>query len=113
MAALSGLLLLLGATCLWTGDDGAWSLVGMLVAVTPMVIFLGASLTPNGPEIAGGLALVSAAIGLSRARGRPAPARIWLTLGVAGVIVGLARALSPTWVVAAAALASRSPAGLP
>jgi hypothetical protein len=112
-ARLAGLvpclaLLALAVWALWGGGGGAFALAGGLTAVTPMVLYLSASLTDSGLEVAAGIAF--AALALRLARG-PAPARVWAAAGVAGAVLALARPLGPLWigiaVGAAAALAGR------
>jgi hypothetical protein len=55
-------LLLLGAAIflLWSSESQLASLVGLVVATTPMAVFLSASLNPSGFEIMSALAFTSA-----------------------------------------------------
>ena len=88
-------LLALAALSLWSAAWRSWSLVGLLTAATPMVVFLGASLSPNGLEVAGGLAMAAGAIRISRNAAVPPVA--WVALGVGGSVVGLSRSTGPVW----------------
>lgn len=70
--------------------------VGLLTAVTPMVVFLGATVTASGMEIAAGVCV--AAAGLAILRGQPG-SEPWAWLTAAGVVLGLSRVLGPGWLV--------------
>src|SRR4051812_14106354 len=62
-------LLLFGAAIflLWNSPSRLASLVGLVVATTPMAVFLSASLNPSGFEIMSALAFTSALLRLTRA----------------------------------------------
>lgn len=62
---------------------GPWALLGLLVAVTPMVLFVGSVLNPNGLDIAASLACAAAALRIAVERDR-ASGWIWIALVVAG-----------------------------
>ena len=92
----------------WSPDAGAISLLGLVVAVTPMAIFCGSMLNGSGPEIAAAIAF---GCGLLRLRREPSCARspsVWAAIGVAGAVLALTRTLGPGYLVlvAAAALAT-------
>jgi hypothetical protein len=91
----------------WSRDAGPVSLLGVVVAVTPMAIFCGSMLNGSGPEIA---AAVAFGCGLLRLRRDPSCARspaVWAGIGAAGAVLALTRTLGPAYLVlvAAAALA--------
>jgi hypothetical protein len=46
---------------------GRWSMIGVVVAITPMVLYLASSVNPNGIEIASAVLVWSAATALARA----------------------------------------------
>jgi hypothetical protein len=79
---------------LW--DGRAVSLVGLLLALSPMVIFIGAALTPSGLEIMAGLLFAAALLRLGRQGG--AGAGHWLVAGVAGAMLALSRSTGPLYV---------------
>ena len=79
---------------LW--DGRAVSLVGSLVALSPMVLFIGASLTPSGLEIFSGFLLAAALLHLWR--DEQAAPWAWLTVGVAGATLALSRSTGPLYV---------------
>ena len=65
-AALMAALLASAVASLRTGASFRLRLVGFLVGLTPMVLFLGASVNPSGAEIAAGLAVWASGIVLVR-----------------------------------------------
>jgi hypothetical protein len=97
-------LLILAAVALWGGVGGPIPVAGVLVAVTPMVLFVCASMTDSGLEIAGGIGF--AAVALRLARGGPAPAWLWMAAGGSGAALALARPLGPLWLILAIAVAA-------
>ncbi|MBW3536580.1 MAG: DUF2142 domain-containing protein [Actinobacteria bacterium] len=96
-------LLALAAASLWSAAWRSWSFLGLFAAVTPMVLFLGGSLSPNGLEVAGGLAMAAGAIRLARNASPPRAA--WLALGVGGTVMALSRSTGPVWAAAILLLA--------
>ena len=98
VAVVSFALIALAAAALWSAAWRRWSTLGLTVAVTPMVVFLGASLSPGGLEIAGGLAMSAGVIALSRTA---EPRRVaWMALGVGGAVMGVSRSTGPVWAAA-------------
>ena len=79
---------------LW--DGRAVSLVGTLLALSPMVIFIGAALTPSGLEIMAGFLFAAALLRLWREAG--AGAGYWLVAGIAGAILANSRSTGPLYV---------------
>jgi len=78
---------------LWNRSAGLRSIVGLLAAATPMVIFVASSLTASGPEVAAGICFFSALLRLTR----PPKARTWnwVALGLSGVLLATSRTLGP------------------
>jgi MFS family permease len=73
-------------------------LAGLALAVTPITLFLGGTISPSGVETCGALALVAALTALSR----PTPARIaWIALFAGGLALVGARPLGPVWLALA------------
>ena len=89
----------LAAALLWERRRSAYALLGLLLAVTPMVAHLSASVNPSGGEIV--LAICWFA-GLLRLVREPAPGArwVWLAVGVSGGLLGFSRALGFVWVIA-------------
>jgi hypothetical protein len=92
------LLVGLAVGLLWDRESRALSLVGLAVAITPMGLFMFASVNTNGPEIAGALCLTAGLIALQR-RADP-PRWMWLATAAGGVVLALGRATGPGYVVA-------------
>jgi hypothetical protein len=102
-AVLTLALLAIAAFALYDAGSPRLSLLGLVLAVTPMVLFLGASLTGSATEVAGGIAFFACLLRLARAR---SPARRWWALAaVSGAVLALSRSTSPAWVVLALAVA--------
>jgi hypothetical protein len=78
--------------------------VGVAIAVTPMVVFLSASVSTSGLEAAGGVLLWIAALRAftPARRSRVEP---WVATAVGGAVVALGRGVGPPMVVAVVALA--------
>jgi Predicted membrane protein (DUF2142) len=90
-------LLIAAVWLLWSPEAGALSLLGLVAAVTPMVLFVSATLSPSGPEIASGICFAAALLRL--ARDDPPPRGLWVALGASGAILGASRSLGPIFVV--------------
>jgi Predicted membrane protein (DUF2142) len=87
---------------------------GLVVAVTPMVLFIGSAVNPNGPEIAASIALWVCGLALmSEARTRVDNGLV-TAVGIAGCVLALSRLLGPLWftLIALALLAGASRAAL-
>ena len=80
------------------------SLLGLLLAVTPMVLFCGASLGGSGMEIAGAIAFFSCLLRVGR--DDPPQARWWLLTGLGGATLGLSRSTGPAWLVVSLSVAA-------
>jgi hypothetical protein len=96
-SAVCFLALLSWAVMLLRRADGDGWMAGLLVAVTPMVIFAGSSLQPSGPEI-GGAFLLSAGL-LRLADGDGTRIGTWIAIAAGGSVLALSKSLSPLWVV--------------
>ncbi len=94
-------LIILAFALLWSGNG--WSLLGPLLATTPMVLFVGSVINPNGLEIAAALAFAAAILRISREPGRP-PRWVWGGLVVSGAVAILAWQVGPLFVIADIAL---------
>jgi len=76
--------------------------VGVLVAVTPMVLFVGSSVNPNGPETAAAITLwVCGLVLVSQTRRghEEIDGRLVTAAGIAGCVLALSRQLGPLWIV--------------
>jgi hypothetical protein len=95
-AALPALFfLVLTLVLLWDGT--ATSLLGVLVAFTPMVLFTSSVLNPNGLEIASSAAFLAGLLALARAPAS-SPRWIWFSLALSGAVAVLSWQLGPFFV---------------
>jgi hypothetical protein len=97
--AINAVLLLLAALVLTTGTSTGVPLLGLMVAVTPMLLFMGSQIQPSGVEVSAAIAYVCALLALCRPDGwrRWFP---WAVLGAAGIALATSRATGPIWVIA-------------
>lgn len=96
-ALLNLALLSLAIFALWDEDNPGESLLGLVIATTPMIVFIGASLNPSGPEIYSGLCL---AAGLLRTMRSSGTSRLgWVATGAGASIMGLGRPTGPLWLL--------------
>ncbi len=107
---VASLLLAAAVWALWprTGDRAASSITGLLVAVSPMVLFIAASPSPSAVEVASAVAFI--ALLLRVVRPDPSSRRTWVLLGLSGLLLATSRSLGPVW-VALDALAALALAG--
>jgi Predicted membrane protein (DUF2142) len=96
MAALSLLLLNVAAFLLWDPRTRGLSLVGLMVAVTPMAVFLFSTLSASGPEIAAAICFAAAL--LRATRDGPDSGWVWAALAVSGAVLALSRQLGPVFI---------------
>ncbi len=72
--------------------------LGLVLAITPMAVFVGSSLTPNGPEIAAGLCFAAACFRLIRDDPDDPPNGIaWILAGLSALVLATSRDLGPAW----------------
>jgi hypothetical protein len=103
-ALLCALVLALAVWCLTTWVRGTWAFVGLLVGLTPTLIYSTTLAAPNGLEMAAGVLLWSAMLGLGGRNGVSAALlrrERWLLAAATLSVVLLAglRTLGPLWVV--------------
>ncbi len=110
-ALLALILLGIAVRLAWSADIGAPSLLGIVAAVTPMVIFCGAVLNPSGVEIAAAIAFTVALLRLRRDASCARSPRVWAAIGASALVLALSRTSGPLWVVliGAAAVALLGP----
>jgi hypothetical protein len=92
-------LLAIAVFALYDSGSPLISLLGLLLAVTPMVLFCTAILNGSATEITGAVAFFSCLLRL----GRPGPvrARWWALAALSGSILALSRSPSPVWLALA------------
>lgn len=98
MAILSLGLLAVTAALLWAPRSWDLSLIGLLVAVTPMVVFVGSTLTTSGVEIVGSMCFFAALLRLDR-DGEGSRHALWWAIGVSGVLLAVSRPTGVIWIV--------------
>ncbi len=90
-----GLVAVAGLVLCHPGRPGL-SLLGLVVAVTPMAVFLGASVSPNGIEVAAAVGLWAALLRLARPDPHP---MAWAAMAFSGVVLAFTRSLGPAFLV--------------
>jgi hypothetical protein len=78
-------------------EGSGWSLLGLLGALTPMVLYVCSILNPSGLEVAASLAFTAGALRISR--GPRAPRWVWWGLIAAGIVAILAFQAGPAFVL--------------
>ncbi len=73
-------------------------LIGLLLAATPMVFFLGGVVNPSGLEIASAICLWSSGLVLALERSQAPPPGLVVVVAVSMATLTLARGMSPLWV---------------
>jgi hypothetical protein len=79
--------IILAVALLW--EESGWSLLGLLVAATPMVLFVSSIMNSSGIQVAASLAFAAAVLRITRAPER-ASGRLWAAFAVAGAATMLA-----------------------
>jgi hypothetical protein len=70
-------------------------LAGIVCSVTPMVLYLSASLSSSGVEISAAICFFGCLLRITRA---PAPRWVWVAAAASGAALALVRDLGPAWV---------------
>jgi hypothetical protein len=92
-------LLAVAVFALYDPERPSLSLLGLILAVTPMVVFCAASLSGSGTEITGAIAFFSCLLRLGRTD-TPC-ARWWACAAISGAVLALSRSASPAWLLLA------------
>lgn len=90
-------LLAVALFALYEPEHQLLSLLGLMLAVTPMVLFCGASLSGSGTEIAGGIAFFCCLLRVGRSA--LASTRWWVCTAISGSLLALSRSASPGWLL--------------
>jgi hypothetical protein len=98
-ALLSLALLYIALRMAWSPDAGPVSLLGLVVAVTPMVLFCASVLNGSGPETAAAIAFASAALRLRRDESCARSFNVWAVLGASGAVLALSRTTGPMYLM--------------
>jgi Predicted membrane protein (DUF2142) len=70
---------------------------GLVLAITPTVLFIGGVVHPSGPEIAAAIALWTSGLALVSSSEQRVDNRLVTATGVAGCVLALSRPLGPLW----------------
>jgi hypothetical protein len=84
---------------LWSPEARFVSLVGPLLAITPMTVFLAATLNPSGLEITAAVGFIGVVLRLTR-QDADSSRWCWVFMGVSGAVLCLSRTQGPIWAVA-------------
>ena len=88
--------IILAIALLWSGS--ILSVLGLLAAVSPQVLFVGSVVNPNGLEIAAGLAFAAGVLRVARDPSH-APAWVWVALAASGMVTALSWQLGLVFVL--------------
>jgi hypothetical protein len=95
---------LLMAGLLASAFETIWSLgysqmasLGLLVALTPQVLFINGAINPSAMEISAGMALWVSGLGLAQAAPSDVSDRLIARAAIAAIVLALARTLAPLW----------------
>jgi Predicted membrane protein (DUF2142) len=97
-AAICASFIGLAFVCITTWSRRWFLLAGVLLALTPMVVFLGGVVNPNGPEVCEAICAWTAGLILVLERADDPPRALVVILTVSLAILAFARGLSPLWV---------------
>ena len=97
-AAICSALLAAATVSLFEQREGELAGAGMLIALTPMALYLSGVVNPNGPEIAAGIAVWVSGVRLATEDG-PISRRLVARLAIAASVFTLSRETSPFWLL--------------
>lgn len=93
--------LLLAAALLWSGTG--WSVIGLLLATTPMVLFASSVMNSSGLEISACLAFAASILRITR-RSERTPRWVWASFAITGAVATVTWPLGLVFVLADLAL---------
>jgi len=98
-AIICALFIALAVMCVTAWSRRPLLLVGVLLAVTPMTLFLGGVVNPSGPEICSAICVWTSGCVLVLERADAPPRGLVVVLMASTVALVLSRGLSPLWVL--------------
>jgi len=98
-AVMCALFIGLAVVCITAWSKRSFLLVGVLLALMPMVLYLGGVVNPNGPEVCAAVCVWTSGLILVLERADAPPRGLVVILGVSTAALVLTRGLSPLWVV--------------
>ena len=96
-AAMTGAFVATAMTALQRTTAPRLIATGLLVAITPMVLFVSSAVTPSVPEIAAALALWVSGLVLVSQTNERVDKRLVTAVGISASVLALSRQLSPLW----------------
>ncbi len=93
---MSALLIAAAILAFWEPSKPRSSIVGIVVAVTPMTIFASSTLSASGPEIASAACFYACVLRVARTD--PAPKWVWILLATSAALLATGRDLGLLWV---------------
>jgi hypothetical protein len=100
-ALITGALLATAITALRWFSAPRLLAAGVVLAVTPTVLFIGGVVHPSGPEIAAAIALWTSGLALVSSSEHRVDNRLVTAVGVSGCVLALSRPLGPLWLALA------------
>lgn len=104
MAALGLALVGAAGALLRRGGRGLLGLVGLALALSPMVVFLMAELAASGPEVAASLCVMAAALYLTRDPDGGDARWAWIAFAAGALVLTTSRSVGPLWLAVLLAL---------
>lgn len=101
---------MVAAALLWDRRARGLSLLGLIVALTPMVLYMNGVLNPNGGEMVLTACFFAAVLRVLRSSDR-ASRWTWAALGVSGGLLAVSRPITWLWIAVAVAIAVALGAG--
>jgi len=98
-AIICALFIALALVSVTTWSRRSFLLVGVLLALTPMTLFLGGVVNPNGPEICEAICVWTSGLILVLERAEAPPRGLVVILVASAAALVLTRGLSPLWVL--------------
>ena len=96
-AAITGALIATAITALWWFSVPRPLSVGLVLAITPTVLYIGGVVHPSGPEIAAAIALWTCGLTLVSSTVYRVDNRLVTATGVSACVLAVSRPLSPLW----------------
>jgi hypothetical protein len=94
---LSAALIASAVVTILEATPSPWALIGLAVALTPMALFVAASINPNGLEIAAAIAVWVHGAAIATGRLPVVGTRLITRLGVASIVLAMNRPTSLLW----------------
>ena len=104
-AAVSLVLIALAGAVTWRTTRSSAAFGGLLLALTPMTLFIASSPSPNASEIAGAVAFLTGCLAASHPRAAQHRRGVVALVVLGGLALTLSRSLGPVWLASLAVVA--------